>query len=566
MKTNTYLLFLFLSFQSLAQSPFITTWKTDNAGVTCDACIFIPTVGSGYNYDVDWDNDGVYDEINIQGDLMHDFGTPGTYTIAIRGDFPRIYFNGEVDSRKIININQWGDIIWSSMESAFKDCWFLECDADDIPNLSQVTSLKGCFEGCALFDKDIGNWDVSNVTDMSYLFYGADNFNQAIGSWDVSNVINMERMFSAAKNFNQNIGSWDVSNVTNMKWMFAIKEDFFSNLNIGSWDVSKVTSMRSMFWLSDHFNEDIGSWNVSSVVDMTDMFFRAYEFNQDIGSWDVSKVTNMRSMFGAAYEFNQDISAWDVSKVTDMDWTFLAARKFNQDISAWDVSNVTTMNWTFYDASVFNQNISIWDVSKVTSMNLMFAETYSFNQDLSIWDVSKVTNMTAMFFKSLAFDQSLENWDLSSLQIAESMLDSCGLSCENYGATLDGWSNNPSTPDGILFGAAAINYGSNSVASRNQLLNKGWSIIGDIQGECPVSSNEAQEISFALYPNPTSGYLQIESKTNYNYILFDSYGKRILQGSTPDKINLTGLTSGYYTICIVNNAGISLKNELILKN
>jgi len=43
-------------------SPFITTWKTDNEGTSCNSCITIPTTGAGYNYEVDWDNDGIYEE------------------------------------------------------------------------------------------------------------------------------------------------------------------------------------------------------------------------------------------------------------------------------------------------------------------------------------------------------------------------------------------------------------------------------------------------------------------------------------------------------------------------
>jgi len=46
-------------------SPFITTWKTDNEGTSCNSCITIPTTGAGYNYEVDWDNDGIYEESGI---------------------------------------------------------------------------------------------------------------------------------------------------------------------------------------------------------------------------------------------------------------------------------------------------------------------------------------------------------------------------------------------------------------------------------------------------------------------------------------------------------------------
>lgn len=52
---------------------FITTWKTDNAGTSNSTSITIPTTGGGYNYDVDWDNDGTFDQLGITGDVTHDF-------------------------------------------------------------------------------------------------------------------------------------------------------------------------------------------------------------------------------------------------------------------------------------------------------------------------------------------------------------------------------------------------------------------------------------------------------------------------------------------------------------
>ncbi len=63
---------------------FVTTWKTDNAGISNSTSITIPTTGTGYNYDVDWNNDGTFDEFGITGSATHDFGVAGTYTIRIQ--------------------------------------------------------------------------------------------------------------------------------------------------------------------------------------------------------------------------------------------------------------------------------------------------------------------------------------------------------------------------------------------------------------------------------------------------------------------------------------------------
>lgn len=91
-------------FEVLAPSDyFITTWKTDNPGISSFKGIQIPAIGNGYNYDVSWKNDGVW-ETGFTGTAFHTYGGPGTYTVAIRGNFPRIYFNNEADKLKILSV------------------------------------------------------------------------------------------------------------------------------------------------------------------------------------------------------------------------------------------------------------------------------------------------------------------------------------------------------------------------------------------------------------------------------------------------------------------------------
>jgi hypothetical protein len=190
--------------------PFITTWKTDNPGISNNTSITIPTTGGGYNYDVDWDDDGTYDELGIMGDVTHDFGTAGTYTIRIRGAFPRIYFNGSGDREKLLDISQWGAIAWTSMENAFSSCVNLNISATDAPILSGVTSLRAMFFGCSSLDgpANIGTWNTGTVTDMRSMFFGADLFNQLIGTWNTAAVTDMTSMFFGDESFNQDLGDW----------------------------------------------------------------------------------------------------------------------------------------------------------------------------------------------------------------------------------------------------------------------------------------------------------------------------------------------------------------------
>ncbi|MBO3116592.1 BspA family leucine-rich repeat surface protein, partial [Winogradskyella sp. DF17] len=293
------------------QAPFITTWQT----TTANESITIPTTGSGYNYTVDW-GDGMVDT-NQTGNATHTYATAGTHTVSITGDFPRIYFgNGTSGNRlQIVEVNQWGDIEWTSMEQAFLSCVNLNITANDTPNLSNVTSFSSTFSNCQnlIGTSSFNNWDVSGIITMNNMFDGAASFNQNIGSWDVSGCENMNSMFDSAASFNQDLNSWDVSSVKAMNNMFNGATSF--NGNIGSWNVGQVESMSFMFLNAINFDQDISSWNVSAVTTMVNMFAGATSFNQDLVAWNVSAVREMSGMFRNATSFDQNIGDWDISSL-----------------------------------------------------------------------------------------------------------------------------------------------------------------------------------------------------------------------------------------------------------
>lgn len=449
----TLVLLLITSFSAFAQ-PFITTWKTDNPGVSANNQITIPTFTGGYNYNIYWEQVGspaVNGTLTGQtGSTTITFPAIGTYRVEISGSFPHIYFNNTGDRQKILTIEQWGSIAWTTMQNAFMGCSNLTIPATDAPNLSGVTSMQSMFENTSSFNQPIGNWDVSNVIRMDSLFHNA-SFNQFIGNWNVSNVTSMVRMFAGAPFFNQPIGNWNVSNVTNMEAMFGGTASF--NQPIGNWNVGNVTNMTYMFASASLFDQPIGNWDVSNVTSMRGMFSNT-SFNQPIGNWNVGNVTDMNSMFWIASSFNQPIGNWDVSNVTDMGSMFSRHASFNQDIGNWNVSNVTDMSFMFYDVISFNQPIGNWEVSNVTNMSGMFNNATSFNQNLGLWQIGNVTNMT-------------------------NMLSNSALSITSYDATLIGWAAQTVQPN-ITLGAMGLTYCS-AVAARDKLTLPpvNWTIVGD---------------------------------------------------------------------------------------
>jgi len=165
-------------------TSFITTWRT----TTPNESITIPTTGGGYNYDLTTSDGQSF--TSLTGSKTITFTSAGDYDVSISGDFPRIYINNNATNRvKLIDIKQWGNIVWSSFDKAFYGCSNLTGSFTDVPNLTNVVWLRSAFSASS-FNGDINGWDVSNVTNMFGVFSGNSVFNQPLNNWNIISVDN----------------------------------------------------------------------------------------------------------------------------------------------------------------------------------------------------------------------------------------------------------------------------------------------------------------------------------------------------------------------------------------
>ncbi|MEM0541136.1 BspA family leucine-rich repeat surface protein [Flavobacterium sp. j3] len=437
-KLLTFLLILLPSVL-FAQGEFITRWNlaTVGSGAT-QLSIGTATSGTVTYY---WQQIGgaaLTGSGTFSGTTLTITGLPTGATIRLGiypTNFQRININNGADRSRLLDVEQWGTTVWTSMATAFFGCNNLNITATDIPVLTSCTSMQTMFQGCTVLNgpTNINSWNTAAVTNMSFMFRNATSFNQNIGSWNTGAVTTMQHMFLSATAFNQNINSWNTAAVTNMNGIFAA-----------------ATS----------FNQNIGSWNTVAVTNMSFMFQQATAFNQNIGSWNTAAVTNMNGMFSFATSFNQNIGSWNTGAVTNMAQMFQNANSFNQNIGSWNTAAVTLMSGMFQNASSFNQNIGNWNTGAVTFMSQMFSGATSFNQNIGNWRLNATVNLTFM-------------------------LDNSGMDCANYAATLVGWNANPTTPNGRTLGATGRTYGAQASAARANLVlatgsgGKGWTIIGD---------------------------------------------------------------------------------------
>ena len=235
------------------KNTFISTWRTwyiyDTEKQSPNTDIALDFFGT-YNFVVDW-GDGTVVKYSGNGSLSlsHTYASLGTYTIRMSKKIPNFYNLTDGDSPKLLKIKQWGGNKWTWLYSqfGFKDCWWLDIDADDVPDISSsiLTSLRSTFENCYVLTKGLSGWDVKNITDMSRLFWSCVAFNDDISTWNVVDLRYTYGMFANAVAFNQDISGWNTQALENTQVMFWNALAF--NQDLGDWDVEKLSHASDMF-------------------------------------------------------------------------------------------------------------------------------------------------------------------------------------------------------------------------------------------------------------------------------------------------------------------------------
>ncbi|MEM1324795.1 MAG: LamG-like jellyroll fold domain-containing protein [Bacteroidota bacterium] len=457
--------------QSCGSTGFIVTFRTTSPNESIE----IPTRGSGYNYTVDW-GDGSSDS-GQTGIASHVYAAAGLYTVSIEGDFPRIYFDGRSSSRrKIQSIKQWGDIEWTSFEYAFEGCTNLTYDATDVPDLSNVTSMRRMFYGCSAFNGAIGNWTMSTITDISSMFQNATRFNQDLSNWDVSNVERMRSILYEATAFNQSLGSWNITGLTSTSSLFYAlsycgmstdnydatligwaAQDVRSGIRLGANNLKYCTAkteraslIRDKEWRFYGDEIDVVACNVgntpfvttweTSPEDNTITIYTDpnYQYNYTIDWGDGTVEENVTSSRSHTYTDGQPLHT---VSITGLFPHFSAAGGYYRDrrrgsytrfifgdtgrnnakqlksIEQWGSQAWRSMVGTFaYTDGVIVNALDLPDMSQVINMSEFAYQARNFNADLSQWDVSKVRLMDEAFEYASTFNSDIGRWSVSNVQ------------------------------------------------------------------------------------------------------------------------------------------------------
>lgn len=391
-----------------AATPFISSWKTDNAGTSSSTQITIPTSSTGtYNCTVDW-GDGNTNTITTWNDAAwtHTYSVAGTYTVKFYGTFNGIVFNNGGDRLKLLSITQWGTNfrVGTTQGTYFYGCanLVLSSVADKL-NLSGTTVLDSMFRGC------------TSITTIPFL-----------STWDVSAVTSFNSMFRDATSFNSSTNGWTFS--TSMS----------------------STALVSMFMNCAAYNQSMASWSLpttGNTFSMANFLYGCTVFNSSV-AFNTTNVTSMANFFLNCSAFNQTVS-FTTANVTSMAGMFQGCNVFNSTLSLSSTANVTTMANMFLGALAFNQSsVSSFNTAKVTSFANMFLNAVAFNQSVASWSIAALTNASSMFTGS-AFNITNYNLLLNNTT---------------------GWPSQATIQSGVTFSAGSAHYSSGAPTTGRAVL------------------------------------------------------------------------------------------------
>jgi surface protein len=509
-------------------------------------------------------------------------------------------------------------------------------------NTSKVSSMQQMFNLAGAFNQDISGWNTGSVSNMISMFEWASAFNQNLGNWSLNSSVTLNKMLDksgmSCANYEATLIGWNSQSVTG-KILGASGLNYGGNATAARANLVKSTITGGKGWTISGDNSSNVCDAFITTFDLSKAGINATELSIPItagGSisytWaeigGTAKSTSTLTSSGSTLKitglpsgkkvrvtinptnlqriiFNNGgtsdkmrmttIEQWGTIAWTSMQNAFFGCENLN--ITATGIPNlagVTSMECMFQTCKNLSTvpNINSWNTSKVEKMGSLFNNCSKFNQDISGWNTSKVNSMAQMFRNASAFNQNIGGWNLSGLWSPglTNMLSNTGMDCNNYSATLIGWSNNNSTPNGLTLNADYVKYGSYASSARTNLdVTKNWTISDAGQGTCSAPSL-VQMIDFGgfikhdvtnldkplnVYPNPATDFINLEFKgiapSTFNVLVMDMSGKVIIKldgvhaESNQYTLPLNGIVSGMYVVKLSDELGNTTINRFNIK-
>lgn len=210
------------------------------------------------------------------------------------------------------------------------------------------------------FNEEIDGWQLSNITDIRGLFEGTKVFNRSLASWDTRKIQYMDYLFFQAKAFNQPLTTWSTESVKSMKGMFMEAISFNQSLEAWNHQVEHVQSTAYMFKKAVLYNQSMKSFGWYNLREANNMFEEALSFNGHVDDWEVGSIRSMHSMFRQAVLFNRPLTNWSFTSVVDSTMMFQGCRAFQQELNHFPWHEVPHYEHMLKDADSFAWEDNPW--------------------------------------------------------------------------------------------------------------------------------------------------------------------------------------------------------------
>ena len=188
-------------------------------------------------------------------------------------------------------------------------------------DMSAVTYTYRMFNNCFNLDVDLGGWDTHNFHEAGNMFENCASFTgKGLNNWDVTGMnVGCAEMLSGCAAFNADLGNWDVSNFVNASGMFQNCTSFQGvGLSYWRWSVTHPFAIESLFngcEILDINNDfDISGWNMTQCASICGLFYNCRLYRgRGIPIWNTTNIKAMNSAFANCEDFNQDLSGWNIT-------------------------------------------------------------------------------------------------------------------------------------------------------------------------------------------------------------------------------------------------------------
>lgn len=555
-KILLFILVAFLANGVNAQNEFITRWDLSYAGSSTNSITFGVVTTGTVNYTWETIPAGTTGGGSFSGSAATITGLPINSVIRLKIDssyFSYFKMNNGIDKNRLIDLENWGNISWVSMNSAFYGCSNLNISATDMPNLNNVTDMELCFALCSQLNtpSNINSWNVSNVNKMGSMFWDATLFNQPIGNWNVSNVTQMLNMFYNATSFNQPIGNWNTSNVVYMYDMFFNATSF--SQSIGNWNVSNVTSMIYMFYNATSFNQSLSNWNLNSSVNLSNLFNNSgmdcNNYSTTLNGWaNNPNIPSGRSLGAGGLNYGTNAITSRNYLINTKGWTISGDSPSGQTCCSVTSStqNQTTCNSYTFNNQIFTTSGIYYDTlinstgcdsiitlnltinSNSSTLNQITCNSYTFN--------NQIHTTSGIYYDTLINSNGCDSIITLNLTINNPTSNTINqTSCNSYN-----FNNQANTTTGIYYDTLINSTGCDSIITLNLTINN--PNIATTQNGTQLSSAATGATYQWLKCNP---YSVISGATNQTYTATANgdYAVAVTQNGCTDTSNCMAVNS-----------------------